>query len=253
MPNSEAALAAAQVAATEAAAVEAARVAAIPAAAVTSVELPAAVVAPVVPKPEPTGSVYFDTLSAALYEKGVDSSKFTEEIITTGKLTPENRTALVGVFGEAQVAMMEHGTSTELARIRTAQDAEATKVYDSVQLPGMVDGKAAFGVLAEWSITNINDAERSTYNEMLSKGGVQAQLAVKAIKERYMQDPNYSAAANLVNGTAPATTNGVELISRTAYTAALRTAEKTKDSAAVLLLNTRAKHTMATNMKAWRP
>ena len=207
----------------------------------------------VLPKPEPTGSAYFDAMQDALHEKGIDHSKYSQEIANGGKITPESRAELVGKLGEAQVKLMEHGVTEELSRIKTSQAVEAQKVYDAVALPGFTDGKAGFEVLVDWSKTDLTDEERASYNSMLSKGGVQANLAVKAIKERYMSDPNYTTPANLVTGDLPAGAVGVELISRSTYVTELRKAENARDKATVLKLNERAKHTMATNPAVWRP
>lgn len=206
------------------------------------------------PQAEPTGNAYFDAIQDVMLEKGIAPQKYWEEVYANdGAISPESRAELVAALGEPQVKLMEKGIVGEMASLKASQQAEAQKVYDAVQLPGVADGKAAFNTLAVWSQTNLTPEERSEFNGMLSKGGVQAQLAVKALKEKYMADPNYSNAGSVVSGDGVPDAAGPELISRSTYVTELRKAENARDKAAVAKLHERAKHTMANAPAAWRP
>lgn len=220
---------------------------------VPALEIPAVVVAPVViPKPVSTGNAYFDTVQSAIHEKGLAPDKYAQEFSEKGAVSPESRAELVAAMGEAQVAIIENGMSTELGKVRSAQSASTKAVLDSIGLPGF-EGQAAFDTIAAWSAGNVTPEEQQEYNAMLSKGGMQANLAIKALKERYMADPSYTVPATLVTGTAVPALQGPELISRTTYTAELRKAEHARDVVAIDKLNARAKHTMQTSRASWRP
>lgn len=218
---------------------------------VPALKIPA--VAPVViPAPVSTGNAYFDKVQSAIHEKGLAPDKYALEFSETGAVSPESRLELVAAMGEAQVAIIESGMASELQTVRSAQSASTKAVLDSIGLPGY-EGQAAFDAIAAWSTGNVTPAEQAEYNAMLSKGGMQANLAIKALKERYMADPSYTVTAELVPGTTVPVLQGPELISRTTYTAELRKAERARDVVAINKLNARATHTMQTSRASWRP
>lgn len=210
-------------------------------------------VAPVIPKPEPTGNTFFDMAQNALHEKGVSPDKYLQEFIEAGAVSPESRVELVTALGEAQVQIIEQGMSNEVTRIKAAQAVEAQKVFAAIDLPGYPDGQAAFTVIAAWAAQNISKEDRAEFNLMLSKGGVQAGLAITALKEKYMADPSYSVTANLVPGTTVPVGVGPELISRSTYTAERKKAENARDQVLIAKLDARARYTMEHNREAWRP
>lgn len=227
---------------------------AVPAVVIPDVVVPPVLpVAPVVEPPKPTGSAYFDNVLNVLHDKGLPYEQLMQEYTNNGAVSPENRAAMVAALGEPQVKLIELGVAEEKTKITTAQQVETQRVFSAIALPGFTDGKAAWDTLAEWSKANVSIEERGTLNEMLSKGGVQADLAVKALKDKYMADPSYTVPATLITGDGLPPAGGPEPISRSTYTLERRKAENARDKVAIASLDARAKHTMQHNQAAWRP
>jgi len=204
--------------------------------------------APVYAKPEATGNKFFDSAANVLHDAGFDTTAISQEVGTNGSLTDETRAALVAKLGESQVSMLESGLEQERTSAHAANKPARDLVYNEA------GGEAMWKAIEEWTTTEgcglTPDGEKE-YNQMLAAGGMQAQLAVKALKEAYMASPGFVQPAKLegADGVVPA--GQVDAISRAIYIKEKADAIKANDAVTVAALEARARYTMANLPTQW--
>lgn len=212
---------------------------------------PVVPIEPAVPATDIKQGDFFSSASDLLSKAGLDTDSIVKRIEeNNGVVTPELRAEMAAKLGESQTTILVSGLATELTNVQTAQTKEAEKVYE------VVGGKEQWEKIAAWTATpesKLSEEAATEYNAMLSKGGVQAQLAAKALKEEYMSSPGFEQPENLMKGeSTPAPTGVVEAISRAKYTAAKRKAVYENDAAAVATLEKQARYTMDKHPDMWR-
>lgn len=227
-----------------------------PVAAPASLAVEAAAV-PATPTFTKTGNAVYDNALDLVAKSGLDPAKLSDEFSKTGAVSADTRKAMVEKLGEAQTAVLEAAVKAE----HTGQVAKAQAKVDAVfdvlgEKNGREAGKELWGKIAEWSKTEasgLSKEDAAKFNSMLAEGGLQAELAAKALKERYMAAPNVSTPPNLIHGDATGAPAGLAPISRAQYTEEKRKAMNSRDAAAVELLEKRARYTMEHKADLWRP
>jgi hypothetical protein len=145
-------------------------------------------------------------------------------------------------------------TATYKAEVTTAKskaEARNNAVYS------VVGGKESWDAIAQWTTTpeaGLDEAAAAEYNKMLASGGVQAELAAKALKEAYMASPGFKQANPTMTeptGVVPAAP-AVEPVSRRQYTDQRKKAIREGNAAEVAALDARARHTMQSLPDQWR-
>lgn len=107
------------------------------------------------------------------------------------------------------------------------------------EVHSMCGGKAAWEAMARWANAKAGsspefEAKLATYRNMIDAGGEQRRLAVKALKDTYMNDPNVTVHPNLVTGDQQVSgTVGNPIKSSKEYSELLSVAYKNRDADAV--------------------
>ena len=193
---------------------------------------------------------FISSASTILTDAGFDPSTVMERInANDGEVSVELYNELVAKTSKGQADVLVSGFKTEVSNIETAQVAENQKVYEAV------GGEETWNKKAEWTKTEesgLTSEAAKEYTAMLQAGGVQAQLAAKALKEAYVSSPGFTADPNLVPGDSTPPAKGLELISRTQYLVDKKKARSENNGVLDAALDARAKHTMETNPGMWR-
>lgn len=199
--------------------------------------------------PESYGT-FMEAANSVLTAKGINTDALARSIeAADGVVTEEIRTILVDKLGAAEATVMISGFETEYSNASTSISTEANKVYD------VVGGKEEWNKIAEWTKTpeaGLTPEAKDAYNSMLQQGGVQAELAAKAIKEAYMASPGFTQDPNLMpadSNANPAVT--METISRSVYVSEKQKAIRENDGVAVAKLEERARFTKENNKDQW--
>lgn len=193
---------------------------------------------------------FLTSADTILTDAGFDTSDVVEKInANNGEVSVELYNDIVGKTSKGVADSLVSGFKTEVANAETRQQAETAKVYEEV------GGEEVWNKIAEWTAdpaSKLDPAAAKQYNAMLAAGGVQAQLAAKALKEAYMASPGFSADANLVPGDSTPAPSGLEPISRVEYTKLKKEARQKGDGVADAALDARARHTMENLPNQWR-
>ena len=205
-------------------------------------------------KPEPTDikdTDFFTSAQTILDKAGLDSASVVKRIEdANGIVSPELRAEIAGKLGEAETTVLLNGLATELGNVESAQKKEADVIYD------IVGGKESWDKLAAWTATaesGLSEEAANDYNAMLAQGGVQAQLAAKALMEEYMASPGFEKPATLIDGDGtPEAHSTVESISRREYTKEKKKAVYENDAVKVDALEKRARYTMDKHPTLWK-
>lgn len=203
---------------------------------------------------ESTGNEVFDTLGSDLVEKGLDPMTYYQEAIAAmqqgsdPELSEESYQELVKVYGERVANIMERQFVSELKNHKQQQDTIASEVYNSF------GGEESFKYIAEAilkdNVISAKDAEK--LGEMLMQPGVSQKMAIKQIKELYMETSQYQQNPQLVDQGQPAQPVGLQPISRRDYTQQKMKAMAEKNYALVEQLNRRADLTMKQSPQSWK-
>lgn len=202
-----------------------------------------------IPMPEKTGNAFFDGAAETLHGAGVNPVTVAEEVREHGSLTAETKADLVEKLGAGQVAMLEAGLQAEKQTVADTVEKANQAVYAEA------GGEETWNKIADWTRQadcGLTQEGKDSYNEMLAAGGVQAQLAVRALKEAYMNSPGFKQDADLVTGDAVPNNEGIQAIARATYTAEKQKAIRSNDAAAVQALEQRARWTMENQPNVWR-
>lgn len=106
--------------------------------------------------------------------KGVDFEKFTKEFTESGQLSEDS-------YKELQDAgIPKDVVDSYIAGHQAQAQAYTNSVYEQV------GGQTAYQTLVEWAATNLNEGEKSTFNNAVASGDkAQASIVVDALKARY--------------------------------------------------------------------
>lgn len=208
--------------------------------------------APVAPVPyQDIGIPALDAAAKLVAAHGFDPVVLSQEIQTQGELSAPTRAALEAKLGADQVTLLASTYTSEIKNAETQANARNQAVYDAV------GGKETWDALAEWTTkpeAGLSPEAADAYNEMLAAGGVQAELAAKALKEAYMASPGFkqnNPAIVTPDAAVPAQTQ-VQAISRRQYTEQRKAAIRTGNAAEVAALDQRARLTMEKLPEQWR-
>ena len=165
---------------------------------------------------ESTGNEYLDSALQQMVDGGVDL----EQAFTgmDGDNIQPNMDYLNEKLGKAAAHGLIEGIKAENAKMEEWVKTETNALYESV------GGEAAWKGITEWigkGESGLTPEARTEYNQMLSQGGIQAQLAAQALNNMYRQSPGFSEPQPLTTGDATAQPTGIEPISRLAYSEAL--------------------------------
>lgn len=203
---------------------------------------------------EPTGNEVFDTLGSDLVEKGLDPNTYYQEALAAmqdggePELSEESFQELAKVYGERVALMMERQFVNELKN-QAAERAQLSKeVYNSF------GGEESFKYIAEAilkeNLVSAEDARK--LGEMLMQKGVTQKMAIKQIKELYMETSQYQQNPQLADQGQLAQPVGLQPISRRDYTQQKMQAMAEKNYALVEQLNRRADLTMKQSPQSWK-
>ena len=232
------------------------------------VETPVEVVAPtepIVPAVDPTiepvkpsyeytpsGNEFFDSAAVVAIESGLNPTVLAETIKTTGDISSTDRAVLISKIGEAHTNMLINGFKSEVASLESKANEAAAAVHTTVGGVEMWDAIVAW---TQSDASGLTEAGEKEYNAMLNAGGVQAQLAAKALKEQYMSSPGFKEAHPTIvtpDAIVPATPT-TEPISRRQYTEDMQKATRTANMVEIKSLDARARFTMENHPDQWRP
>jgi hypothetical protein len=204
---------------------------------------------PAVAPLEPTGNAFFDSAQAVIQKAGLDGPAMLKEIVDNGNLSDASKAALVEKVGKEQADVLLAGAQGEVTKLQDKQKAENNAVFEAI------GGEATWLKIAEWSRSDtkpLTEVQSKTYNAMLAAGGLQAQMAAKALKDLYMADPSITTAAGVIPGDAAAGAPVTQVISRRDYIVQKAKAIRENNPDEVAKLEARARSTMATAPGKWR-
>jgi hypothetical protein len=200
-----------------------------------------------VPAYSDTGNAFYDAAAGILHEAGFDAKLVADEFTSSDGLSTDTRAGLVAKLGEGQVTLMESGLAKELVK---AENAVLSVVHTAAGSEKM------WNDIVVWTTTDdsgLTPEGEKQYNDMLAAGGVQAQLAVQALKEAYMASPGFvQEEGHIAGDTGVPAAPAVEMISRAQYTEEKRKAVRDQNAVLVASLEARARYTMETDPGVWR-
>lgn len=165
-------------------------------------------------EPKPTGNPFVDELLTELRTHEVDIDKLFGDYLETGNEESIDLAYLEEKVGKLAAKGLVASVKAEASRIE-AEEAEAAKtIYDSV------GGEQTWNDIIKWITSGKSGLSKDgaqAYNDMLAKGGVQAQLAARELLNMFKQSPGFIQDASLQQADAPAQPTGLEPISRREY------------------------------------
>lgn len=197
----------------------------------------------------PTGNEVLDSAAALVSKAGFDPIALHNEL--ENGLTQETRAQLEGKLGKEQTSVLIRSVSSEIETQRNKVKETLSSVHSTV------GGEQTWNSIVEWSRTEeagLDPKAAEEYNAMLNAGGVQAQLAARALKEAYMSSPGFkeqNPTMEQADSSAPASPS-LEPISRPQYTEEYNKAIRAGDAAKAAALDARAKYTMQHYPQQWR-
>lgn len=122
----------------------------------------------------------------------------------TGDISVAHKALLIEVHGEAIADLIENNVQKMIGDAHKVTEASDNAVYAQLEteFEGVTEqsGKDTWKELSGWVKENIDKDVRKEYNQMLSKGGIQAQLAVKAMVEAFKKNNDFTVKAELLEG-----------------------------------------------------
>ena len=206
------------------------------------------------PKYDPVGNEVYDTLGTAIVEKGLDPNMFYQEAVAAYKqngqveFSEESYQELVKAYGESVANLMEKQFIQEFTSQQNQAKEVATTVYDSF------GGEDSFKYVAESVMKEglLSKADAEELSKLLNKPGVTQKMAIKQLKELYMETSQYQQNPQLANQGTPAQPVGLQPISRREFTKEKMKAMNEKNFALVEQLNRRADYTTKSNPQLWK-
>jgi len=171
-----------------------------------------------------TGNKKIDAVGQLLADKGVpNADSIINEVVTDGEISLANHAALVDALGEAMAGIVLSQLEGEVTAVRDTATAERSRLMDYTA--------EAFGEKAEdaaevWQAVQdfakspeagLSEADRAAMNQMLSQGGLQAELVIDKLKSKYYASNNYTQEADLLVGESTVNSS-FEAIGKAAYT-----------------------------------
>lgn len=133
-----------------------------------------------------TGDESGDSVLELLHESGVDvdvAKSLLYDAVKAGDPSKIDRDALVEKVGKATANLIIGGITT-----MTTNNANAIKAAtDAVH--AAAGGEKAWDVMLPWITKNVAEGDLNEYRSMINEGGIQATLAVTALREKYNADP----------------------------------------------------------------
>lgn len=199
----------------------------------------------------PTGNKALDAAAKLVSAQGFNPTELSKELSEHGDFTDQTRKSLTEKFGEEQVDILAATYTSEVSKMKSTQAEAVSLVHNAV------GGQETWDKIAAWTATEeagLSDEAANSYNQMLNAGGVQAELAARALKEAYMASPGFK--QENPNMQQPDTSvppaPAVEAISRPQYTKERKKAVREGNAALVEQLDARARHTMDNLPSQWR-
>jgi hypothetical protein len=163
---------------------------------------------------EETGNANIDEALSALHTGGVDFTKAFAKFAETGLESDVDIAYIESILGKSATYGIIQGIKAENAKLESAAVATATAVHEAA------GGKELWDGVCAWIASGTSGLSKEgwgQYNDMLSSGGVQAELASRELSRMYQQSPGFTRPATLLQGDATAQPQGVEPISRREY------------------------------------
>ena len=204
------------------------------------------------PKYEPTGNEFFDSAAAVAADAGLSPADVAKYVTEHGNLSDEHRKALVSKIGEAHTNLLLQGFKSEVKKSNDSVKSVLESVHKAV------GGEDTWKQIQEWTRSDssgLTEEGEKEYNRMLQAGGIQAELAAKALKEAYMASPGFKESnPNMTPADAAATPSpSVAPISRPQYVSEYKKAQQTGNLTEIKILDERARVTMERYPDQWRP
>lgn len=157
------------------------------------------------------------TVDAYLGQAGLTMEHIELEIEHSGKLSDVSRNLLLAKHGDnaalvEQVIMANHAQ----VQIEEAKREESAHKFVAEQFGVEADkGGQALSELITWSIDNVDSARMAQYADLIDAGGLQGELAMKALIDEFKSKSNVQ--PDLLNGDVAAPTGGGEYLTREEY------------------------------------
>lgn len=132
-----------------------------------------------------TGDETGDSVLSLLQNSGVDpdvAKSLLYDAVVAGDPTQIDRDALVEKVGKTNANLIMAGVENYVSRQKAEIAAVETEVHT------VAGGKSNWTKVAEWSRSNVPQAERTELAAMIDKGGAQARFAAAELINRYNTD-----------------------------------------------------------------
>lgn len=175
---------------------------------------------PEVPETEvpSTGNEFIDGILTEFKQNDVDIDKLFGDYLETGNEESIDLAYLEEKVGKLAAQGLIAGVRAEATKIEQASDAAAKTIYDAA------GGEQMWQGILDWIASGDSGLTKEggeAYNRMLAEGGVQAELAAKALSDMFKQSPGFTQNADLQQADQVAQPQGIEPISRADYVAQL--------------------------------
>jgi len=138
----------------------------------------------------------------------------------TGDPAAINTKVLADKVGQSTADLIMGNINQHLTEVQAKSEANTKAVYDTV------GGEENWDEIVNWAKTNLDDAARQEYADMINAGGKQAELAAKSLMTQASGDSNTTLTQGLLeSGTATAT--GAKGLSKIQYAEAYQEAHRT--------------------------
>lgn len=170
---------------------------------------------------KPSGNEHIDQVTNLLYNANFEGSdSIIDEVVSTQELSLTSKAQLVDKLGADVAQLVINQLETSVQQVREAGAAEGKRLKDyAFQKFGGADPEETWAGLQQFAQSqsaNISSEDRKAMNEMLSAGGIKAELVIDSLFSKYKESGNYIERPVLMQGD-KTTQSNVSMVSRKEY------------------------------------
>jgi hypothetical protein len=157
-------------------------------------------------KADPTGNKTFDDVATLLADKGVaDANSIFKNVAASGEVSLADSATIVAALGETLGNMVINSMVQEAANVKTQASvkSQATMDYAATKFGEPGKGTEVWAAIQEFAkspASGLSEADRKAMTKMIRAGGLQAEMVIDRLHNRYENSGDYSQEADLIEG-----------------------------------------------------
>lgn len=157
------------------------------------------------PRFQPSGNAHIDQVTNLLYNSQFEGSDAViNEVVTNQELSLTSKAKLVDKLGADVAALVINQLETSVAAVKEAGAVEGKRLKDYAfdKFGGANPEETWTGLqqFAQGQTANLSAEDRKSMNEMLSAGGIKAELVIDSLYSKYKSSDSYIERPTLMQG-----------------------------------------------------